>query len=283
MALGAAALFGLILLAIVLGLVWLHTGGGARTLGSEVTKQAQQAIQGRLAVAGIEVRGFLEICADGVDLRDPEGIQVLRAERACVHVNPIALKAHKIMVSELRLVRPWIDIATVTDTDGKPTTTLSRALTPRQPPQQDQQKGPFAWVIDATGISLEQGSIAMRPAPEETPTFALEGVDLRDGRAHYATDKTAAALGLSGQLLQPGKLPVAVNLDATVDGPTATGKLDLREARLSAGKSGVRASGSIDLSTRRGTVEIRELRLFPEDLDALSRGKPAYPMRPSPA
>src|SRR5205823_7169914 len=86
--------------------------------------------------------------------------------------------------------------------------------------------------------------------------------------------KSAAALGVSGQLLQPGKLPVTVNLDATVDGPAGTGKLDLREARVSVGKSGARASGSLDLGTRRGTVEIRELRVFPEDLDALSRGKP---------
>ena len=272
--LGIAALFGLVLLAIVLGLVWLHTGNGARSLGIEVTKQAQQAIQGRLAVSRIEVRGFLEVCADAVDLRDPDGIEVLRAERACVHVNPIALKAHKIMISELRLVRPWIDIATVTGPDGKPTTTLSRALAPREPPQPDQQKGPFAWVIDVTGISLEQGSVAMRPAPKETPSFALDRVDVRDGRAHYAADKTAAALALSGQLLQPGKLPIAVGVDATVDGPTNTGKLDLREARISAGKSGARASGSLDLGTRRGTVEIRDLRLFPEDLDALSRGKP---------
>src|SRR5256885_12378467 len=40
------------------------------------------------------------------------------------------------------------------------------------------------------------------------------------------------------------------------------------------GKSGARASGSLDLETRRGTVEIRDLRVFPEDLEALSRGKP---------
>ena len=150
--LGIAALFGFVLLAIVLGLVWLHTGSGARTLGTEVAKQAQLAIQGRLAVGRIDVRGFLELCVDGVDLRDPDGIEVLRAERACVHVNPIALKAHKIVISELRLVRPWIDIATVTGPDGKPTTTLSRALAPREPPKEE--KGPFAWIVDVTGIAL---------------------------------------------------------------------------------------------------------------------------------
>jgi len=198
----------------------------------------------------------------------------MRAERACVHVNPIALKAHKILLSEVRLVRPWIDIATVTGPDGKPTTTLSRAIAPRQPPKKEEQKGPFAWVIDVTGISLEQGSVAMRPGLKEDPSFALDRVDLHDGRAHYAADKSAAALSLSGQLVQPGKLPVAVALDATVDGATDTGKLTLREARISAGKSGVRASGSLDLETRRGTVEIRDLRLVPEDLEALSRGKP---------
>ncbi|MFL5408076.1 MAG: hypothetical protein ACJ79O_19795, partial [Myxococcales bacterium] len=179
---GFAVVVGLVLLAIVGAVVWLHTGGGARTLGREVTKQAQEAIQGRLDVASIDVTGFLRVCADGVHLSDPEGNEVLRAERVCVHVDPIALKAHKVNVSELLLIRPWIDIASVTGPDGKPTTTLSRALAARKPPVTPAEKsGPFAWAIDATGISLEQGSVAIRPAPKEKASLALESVDLAEG------------------------------------------------------------------------------------------------------
>jgi len=278
-ALGAAILACIVLLAIVGALVWLHTGGGARTLGREVTKQAQEAIQGRLDVARIDVTGFLRVCADGVHLSDPDGNEVLRAERVCVHVDPIALKAHKINVSELRLVRPWIDVASVTGPDGKPTTTLSRALAPRKPPVTPAEKsGPFAWAIDVTGISLEQGSIAIRPAPKEKPSLALEGVDLADGRAHYAADRSAAALSLAGQLLQPAHLPVALAIDAKVDGPTDSGKLEVREARVSLGKSSLRASGSLEIATRRGTFELHDVHIVPADVDALLPGGKPGPL-----
>ncbi|MFL5437204.1 MAG: translocation/assembly module TamB domain-containing protein [Myxococcales bacterium] len=274
-AIGFAVVVGLVLLAIVGAVVWLHTGGGARTLGREVTKQAQEAIQGRLDVASIDVTGFLRVCADGVHLSDPDGNEVLRAERVCVHVDPIALKAHKVNVSELRLIRPWIDVASVTGPDGKPTTTLSRALAARKPPVTPAEKsGPFAWAIDATGISLEQGSVAIRPAPKEKASLALEGVDLAEGRAHYSADRSAAALSLAGQLLQPARLPVALAVDAKVEGPTDSGKLEVREARLSLGKSSLRASGSLEIATRKGTFELHDVRIEPADVDALLPGKP---------
>jgi hypothetical protein len=155
-------LFGLVLLAIVGALIWLHTGGGAATLGRIVTREAANSIQGQLRVANIEVRGFLSICADGVDLRDPDGNDVMRAERACVHVNPLALRAHKVLLSELRLVRPWIQTATVEGPDGKPTTTLARALAPRKPPEP-----PRALLLDrALGVRVE--------------------VDRRSGRSRHA-------------------------------------------------------------------------------------------------
>ena len=60
---GLAAVAGLVLLAVVVALVWLHTGGGARELGRVVTDQARQAIQGSLSLRSIEVRGFLNICS----------------------------------------------------------------------------------------------------------------------------------------------------------------------------------------------------------------------------
>ena len=129
-----AALLGLVLLAIVVALVWLHTGTGARKLGAVLTEEAGNAIQGRLTVRALEVRGFLTICADGVDLRDPDGNPALAADRVCLHVNPIALRTNKILLSDVQLIRPRIDIATVEGPDGKPATTLSRALEPRKPP-----------------------------------------------------------------------------------------------------------------------------------------------------
>ena len=126
------SLLGLILLAVVGGIVWLHTGRGAATVGRFVTSEARNAIQGDLRVRAVQVGGFLHVCVDGVELRDPEGHPALRAERACVKLQPLPLKAHKIIVTEAELVKPWIEIAKV---PALPETTLQRAIKPRKPPQ----------------------------------------------------------------------------------------------------------------------------------------------------
>src|SRR2546425_10845983 len=211
----AAALLGLVLLAIVAALVWLHTGTGARKLGEVVTEQARNAIRGHLTVRALEVRGFLTICADGVDLRDPDGNPALAADRVCLHVNPIALRTNKVLLSDVELIRPRIDIATVTDPDGKSATTLSRALEPRKPPTETQpQSGPFKWVIDVSRLRLEGGSIALRPAPDAAPSFSLGGASLTAPHARYAADGGDARIALRAQLTSPGTDPVALDVDA---------------------------------------------------------------------
>src|SRR2546430_15943283 len=54
----AAALLGLVLLAIVVAPVWLHTGTRARKLGEGVTDQARTALRGRLSARAPEGRCF---------------------------------------------------------------------------------------------------------------------------------------------------------------------------------------------------------------------------------
>src|SRR5438874_3995019 len=200
----AAALLGLVLLAIVVALVWLHTGTGARKLGEAVTEQARNAIRGRLTVRALEVRGFLTICADGVDLRDPDGNPALAADRVCLHVNPIALRTNKVLLSDVQLIRPRIDIAAVETPDGKPATTLSRALEPRKPPEETQpQSGPFKWVIEVSRLQLTQGSVAMRPAPRAAATFALDGVNISAPHVRYAADGADARISARAELSSP--------------------------------------------------------------------------------
>ena len=193
--LGALALLGLVILAIVVAVVWLHTGAGARKMASVVVDDARGSIRGRLSVRTIEVRGFLTICADDVDLRDPDGNPAVAADRVCAHVNPLALRTNKVLLSDVQLVRPRIDIAAVETPDGTPATTLSRALEPRNPPTETKpQAGPFKWVIDVTGLRLTRGSIAMRPALRAEPTFALEGVDISAPHVRYAADGADARI-----------------------------------------------------------------------------------------
>jgi hypothetical protein len=223
----------------------------------------------------IEVRGFLTICADDVDLRDPDGNPALAADRVCVHVNPLALRANKILLSDVQLIRPRLDIAAVETPDGKPATTLSRALEPRNPPEETQpQSGPFKWVIDVTRLQLTQGSIAMRPAVRAPATFALDGVEVSAPHARYAADGADARISIRAELTSPGKNAVALDVDALLSGTTKTGSADVRELRVAFGGSGLHAQGRYDLAGRTGELQISDLRLLPRDLAVLTPGKP---------
>jgi translocation and assembly module TamB len=271
----ALSLLGLVALAIMAALVWLHTGRGAEQLGRYVANEARNAIQGDLRVGAIHVGGFLHICVDGVDLRDPDGHRVLTADRACVRLQPLALKAHRVVVTEAQLERPWIEIAKV---PGTAETTLQRAIKPRKPPQPG--GGPFEWKVAAQNLELHGGSVTVRPELGADATFALQDLNVKDARARYAADSAAAALGLSAQLSAPGRAPVAVDLDATLEGAGATGKVALKSLHARLGESGLDASGSWDLARRAGEIRVRQLVVRPEDIEVIARSSPlAAPVR----
>ena len=67
------AVLAFVTLAVVGALVWLHTQGGTETLGRFVANEARNSIAGDLRVKAIHVGGFLHVCVDGVELRDPDG------------------------------------------------------------------------------------------------------------------------------------------------------------------------------------------------------------------
>ncbi|HKC61690.1 MAG TPA: translocation/assembly module TamB domain-containing protein [Myxococcales bacterium] len=269
----SAAVIGVVLLGIVVALAWLHTGGGAHQLGELVTGKARGAIRGNLTVRGIQVRGLLTICADQVDLRDPDGNPALAADRVCLRVNPLALRANKVLVSDVQLVRPRIDIAAVVEPDGRRTTTLSRALAARRPPSETQpQSGPFKWVIDVSRLQLEDGSIALRPAPDAAPSFSLGGASLTAPHARYAADGGDARIALRAQLTSPGTDPVALDVDAQLTGDVKSGNVEVRELRVSLGESGFSSQGNYDLGASTGELHLRELRVLPRDLAVITRG-----------
>ena len=164
-----------------------------------------RSTQGSLKVRALHVSGFLKICADGVDLRDPDGNRTLAAERVCVKVNPLALKAKRLWVSEAVLEKPWIEIAAVEGPDGKPATTLSRALAPKKPKvtETTKQSGTFDWTIDVGNLAIHGGTVAIRPGVGEPATFAFDSFELGQAHAKYAQNGAEAALQLAAELKAP--------------------------------------------------------------------------------
>ena len=265
LAIALLSLLGFVVLAIVVALVWLRTGTGADELGRFVTNEARSAIAGDLKVKAIHVDGF-HLCVDGVELRDPEGHKVASAERACVRLQPLALKSHRVALKEIQLEKPWIEIARI---PGTSETTLSRAIAAKK--QSASSSGPFAWVIDAQRLELRGGAVTLLPELGKPATFALQDLDISQAHARYAADGAAAALSLAAQIVAPGKLPVELELDATVQGPVATGHLDVKSLRLKLGDSGVSASGSWDIAGQSGALALRELVVTPQDVLLLTQ------------
>lgn len=262
------SVLGFVVLAVVVALVWLHTTGGAEELGRFITNEARNSIQGDLRVRQIHVGGFLHICVDGVELRDPDGHKVLTAERACVRLQPLALKAHRVLLKEAQLEKPWIEIAKI---PGTAETTLSRALAPRK---KSEPGGPFQWVIDVQSLQLRGGTVTLRPALDEPANFALEDLDVSDAHARYSAEAAAAALTIAAQLAAPGKAPIALQLDATLDGPPATGKADVRTLRVRLGQSGFSLNGSWDLARQAGALSLRDLVVLPRDVQTVLPSAP---------
>ncbi len=261
----ALTVLGFVLLSIGAALVWLHSGTAGEELGRFVANETRNAIEGDLRVRALTVRGFLRVCAQGVELRDPQGHRVLSADSVCVRLAPIALLRHEIAIRDAALTNPWIEIARV---PGTSETTLQRAIKPRKPSQPG-SGGPFAWSIDVGKLELRGGSVTVRPELGAESTFALRDLDVGDAHARYAADSAAAALDLSARLLAPGQAPIGVSLDATLEGALPEATVALKELRLGIGESGLRASGSWDLARQAGEIRVRDLAVLPKDVEAV--------------
>ncbi len=269
-------LIALLMLTIGGGLVWLHTGGGRDQLGKLVTLKARNAIKGDLRVGAIRVTGFLNLCVDGVELRDPDGNPVIKASRLCLHVNPLALRVNKILLSKVRLDDPWIDLATVPDPEkpGATTTTLSRALEAKVKTESAPSSGPLKWIVNVADVTISRGAVALRPALKAPTTFELDQLNLANAHAQYAADGAAAGLELSAQLVSPGRLPIGIELDAALNGAAKTGAAEVKKLRVQLGKSGLTATGQWDLAKNAGQLHVRDLVVQPDDVEALTKQRP---------
>jgi translocation and assembly module TamB len=269
------SVLGFVVLAVVVGLVWLHTGRGAEELGRFVAHEARLAIAGDLRVREIRTGGFLHLCVEGVEVRDPEGHKVLAADRICVKLNPLALKAHRVQISEALIENPWVEIATVPDkTPGMHTTTLARALAPRKAQEKPSTtSAPLDWVIEVAALQLRGGTLAMRPLGEPA-TFALEDLDISQAHARYSIEGTTAALKLAAMLAAPGRAPIALDLDATLEGAPASGNATVRALRLRLGESTLDLDGRWDLARQAGELHMRNFSVRSKDVEAIAPRAP---------
>jgi autotransporter translocation and assembly factor TamB len=269
------SVLGFVVLAVVVALVWLHTGKGGEELGRFVAHEARLAIAGDLRVRDIRTGGFLHLCVEGVELRDPQGHKVMAADRICVKLNPLALKAHRVKISEALIENPWVEIATVPDkTPGLHTTTLARALAPRKAQEKPSATSvPFDWVIEVAALQLRGGTLAMRPLGEPA-TFALEDLDISQAHARYSIEGTTAALKLAAMLAAPGRAPVALDLDATLEGAPASGNATVRALRLRLGESTLDLDGRWDLARQAGELHMRNFSVRSKDVEAIAPRAP---------
>ncbi len=269
------SVLGFVVLAVVVALVWLHTGKGGEELGRFVAHEARLAIAGDLRVRDIRTGGFLHLCVEGVELRDPQGHKVMAADRICVKLNPLALKAHRVKISEAQIENPWVEIATVPDkTPGMHTTTLARALAPRKAQEKPSATSvPLDWVIEVAALQLRGGTLAMRPLGEPA-TFALEDLDISQAHARYSIEGTTAALKLAAMLAAPGRAPVALDLDATLEGAPASGNATVRALRLRLGESTLDLDGRWDLARQAGELHMRNFSVRSKDVEAIAPRAP---------
>ncbi|MBS2024950.1 MAG: hypothetical protein JST92_21335, partial [Deltaproteobacteria bacterium] len=250
-------------------LLLLRTDFVGKRLAQEVTKQAAEAIEGKLSLSNVRTSGLLQVCAEDVKLDDPLGRPALRAKEVCVSIDVGALVSKAAHVRSLRLVEPQLEWTEVPGKEpGTKTTTLLLALASKRPPK-PKSGGPTAWTVQADGLEIERGRVQLRKSPEAAPGFAVEELSLKDGAARWAATSLGAKLALSGEVTVPGKLAALVSIDAGLDGDPATGRALLREVRLKLGQSGLVASGSFDLGKKSGAIKLREIQVAPRELELL--------------
>jgi translocation and assembly module TamB len=259
-------LVGLLVVAWVSLLLIARTDWAKHRLARLAAEKATAALAGKVTAREIAVSGALDVCLRDISLEDPDGNVVLSADEACVSIEALLLPRKQARIRSARVTRPVLDVASVTDPEGQPTTTLARAVAARvpQPTQPDQR--PPAWTVRIDSLTVISGSVRLRPSPGAAPSFALEDLALSGAQARYSAAGAQARLGLTGTLTAPGEAPAALDLDAQLVGGVSTGKAQLRELRLRVGKSGLVAEGSVDLSAKQGALKFRDLSLVPEDL-----------------
>lgn len=269
---GAIAVVALVLAG---GLLALRTERAQRGAARLAAERAAGAIEGRLRLGAVTVRGALEVCAKDLVLDDPLGRPALRAEEACAALDLLALARKQARVRWLRIAAPRIEWTEASGAaPGAHTTTLQLALAPRRGAAPGADAGPSAWAVEVAELTLERGEVALRSAPGAEPRLAVGGLAARGARLSWTAARAGGRLELTAAELGPQRLPARLLLDAALEGGATGGRLRLDALALSLGQSALQADGDLDLAARTGTLHLRQLRLAPRELEQLLPQRP---------
>jgi autotransporter translocation and assembly factor TamB len=257
------------LLLLAGGYALLQTPASSRS-AREVVLQAKDQLAGRLTLGEVRISGALELCIDGVDLRDPDGNPAFSARSLCLSLEAALLRNKLAHLRFITLEAPVVDLADVPgEVPGTTTTTLQRALAPKTPSQPKKESRPFDWVITLDRLDLREGRVLLRDGPGKAPHLDLEQLSLENGSARYSATGAAGKLSLSGRLSVPGGLPAQLSLDAALEGAPGKGTLTLTALDASLGGAGLRVAGALALPALTGKLHLSGLRATPHDVAAL--------------
>jgi translocation and assembly module TamB len=215
---------------------------------------ADEAVAGRLELAGIEVLSNGGLAIRGLRAFDPDGHLVLEVDRAQVFAEVTHLRNRSIGVT-VDLTGPTV----LVEEEPGGGVSLARAFAPAHPrpppapgeaPPRDAGPG---WTARVTRLTVRNGAIWWVDAAGAT---RLEATALNvDGRGVVGPDRTRVDLKLGGELA----LPVAGPLVLEVRGGSDRDLVRLGVLRARVGDTVLEGLGQLDLATMTGRAALTQV------------------------
>ncbi len=264
------AIVGSAALVLLIAFALLRTSRVQQKLTAGLSTRAQAALAGRLSIGALHLRGPLELCAQDLELADPDGVPALRVESLCISIDVPALLHKEIHLLRVALEKPQLFLTREVGAAGEKTSSLQRALAPRSAaPAAAAPNAIFAYAIIVDALAIHAGSFELRAQPGAAPTFTLHALEVGPAHARYSATGAAAQLALTLELGLARESKVKLSVAAQLDGTLAGGRILLRALDLQLGDSRAAAEGSLDLATLAGALRLHDLLVTPADLDAL--------------
>jgi translocation and assembly module TamB len=250
---------------VAAALVYLSSPPCERRLLGELLGRVNAAIQGRLAVADLDLHpdGTLEL--GSASLFDPEGKLVARAERIRARVDLLPLLAKRIHAASIALQGGALSLE-----NQQEGVNVARALARRHwlPPG---ASGPLDWTFIADRIDIEELAFSYRLSPSAPPLVALDKASLSArGRFGARSELSASA---SGELQSPIAGPF--HLEVACAGGSSSGPFEpLAIQTVALEAPGTRARVSGRLAGAHLKAELTQLAVPRALLDALAPGHP---------
>jgi translocation and assembly module TamB len=235
-------------------------------VASRVVKVLDDAIAGRLELAGVEVlsRGGIEL--RGLEVYDPHGHLVVSVGRARVFADLTGLRSRAIGISA-ELESPSV----VVEEEADGGVSLARAFAPARPAPErpGERETGTGWTVHVSRLAIRQGEVWWVD-PEGETRLEASGVDV-DGRGLYGPRRARVDLRLRGALSAPVAAPVALELVGGLSGDAVR----VPVLRVEVGGTALAAVGEGSLATGAGRVAVSRLGIAREVARALVPTTPA--------